>query len=417
MTAAVNRSAPAAANGTPWRSVDHHLDARLSHRGDVSAVRRDRLSDAREEHPELFTRRSARRYVAARALKPGDHIGTLTLVERHARRRQCGGWIWRTQCDCGRAERFVLTSVLMHTLRQGREPTCAFCQRERRALERKMAREYTHEAFRRQWVDYRTLWRPGQTGALMRAVERDLVETFGPRDEPAPSLRFGAIATEPAHADSGTVKAAWRHLGGGDLVAPDLPTQSDFGTLPRHTMEDVAPVRVRPRDFANAHPYIERLELVARHLSDRDPEQAHGLLAEAATLRSRTDFNALADISFVKRNETSRRMQLDPPMQRSGPGWSTTAADEPVLPAVDWSQIRLPIEMRTLDAVIERGRREQQVRSELLNKWRAANPEAPLPPDVDRSIRQDAFFIAYEPPGTTAARQAAYNVLRGLGRR
>lgn len=200
-----------------WRSVDHVTDAMFQARYTFLGVRRDRLDDAVAERPDLFTRRADGRFESS-SFAVGDHLGSLTLLERLTERPTRKGHRWRAACDCGRLERLVFSHLLALSVRAGREPCCRLCRYERTKQRFAGQRELQREAFRKQFVDHGTLWTASQTRTLIREVREALEETFGPIDrellkfsrEEIPSVRYGFLETEPAYAETGDPVPGWR---------------------------------------------------------------------------------------------------------------------------------------------------------------------------------------------------------------
>ena len=160
------------------------------------AVRRDRKGDASASNPDLFEKRKDGVHTRA-DFNAGDHVGTLTLVRRLTDKPFRNGHQWLCRCDCGRGERIVRSHYLAHSVRVGREPGCDACMRERSVKRFEANRELVNEAYRRQFVDYQTLWLPSQVWRLQELVRSDLEAEFGPLEEKLPSLRFGSFEAWP----------------------------------------------------------------------------------------------------------------------------------------------------------------------------------------------------------------------------
>jgi hypothetical protein len=207
-----------------WRSHNHLLEAAIGIKATRNAIRDERFEDARVEHPEHF-KRSAKTWRAS-TFQVGSRVGSLTLVDYESSRL---GRLWRCRCQCGR-ERRALTAALNQIIRRGGFPSCVQCMLEDRMRQRQAARESIDEAFRKQFVDYRTLWLIPQVRRLQEDVLQDLEEAFGDIVDRGPSLRFGSFA--PA-------------LPPKDSVDQASPIEQPSYALPRYddiSIEDVAPI-------------------------------------------------------------------------------------------------------------------------------------------------------------------------------
>lgn len=151
--------------------------------------------------------------------KAGDAYGDLTLRREWDRRRRGVRWL----CDCvcgGTAIRF--TSALNRAVRDGYWPTCARCRQDVASARKDFLRDALREAYRKQWVDTGTLWRPWQTRQLMTDVRDALARTLGEPTETLPAASDMRLANGYPweHRDVGRAKAAMIARGRPDL-APD----------------------------------------------------------------------------------------------------------------------------------------------------------------------------------------------------
>lgn len=119
--------------------------------------------------------------------KVGDKYGQLTIVEQVA--NDVGqGRRWRLRCDCG-TELERESRVLNLAQRSSRG--ALMCQPCRRSLFddlKRHAQQKISEGFRKQFVDYRTLWLPHQTAHMQNAIWADLEAEYGEIDAPEPSV-------------------------------------------------------------------------------------------------------------------------------------------------------------------------------------------------------------------------------------
>lgn len=175
----------------PWRSRHHIMEAAIHLRAADNAVRADQLEDARETRPDLFKKtRSGKRHTSAHA-SLGDRYGSLQLVEaipctdRELVLRY--GSLWRCACDCG-GEKVAWSYPLARHVRAGGEPACNACVSTRKKTRHEHREDVYAEAYRRQFVDYGTLWTRRQTERLAEGVLEDLVEAFGPVGESEPTI-------------------------------------------------------------------------------------------------------------------------------------------------------------------------------------------------------------------------------------
>jgi hypothetical protein len=153
-------------------------------------LRKDRYEEASEAEPSLSGRRSTGMHKPF-AFRPGARLGTFELVDVVGQTRS-GQRLWRVRCDCGR-EHVRNGSMLASRARAGLEPTCPRCSTERWRSFKEFRQDVYKDAWRRQWVDYGTLWTGGQTLRLMEGVREDLEDEFGSLPEPAPSVRNGYL--------------------------------------------------------------------------------------------------------------------------------------------------------------------------------------------------------------------------------
>jgi hypothetical protein len=184
----------------PWRNRHHLEEANCERIRLARELREDRRSDAMRETPALFVSDGSRfsRFRAEVGARVGAVVFSERLTERASRSR---GHCWRFRCDCGRDGRGYV-GELTGAARRGYEPACETCLSQRRSAAKDAVRDIKREAFRRQFVDYRTLWTVAQTRRLMREVRDDLEAEHGPTAESLPSLRFGSIEIDPTHAET-----------------------------------------------------------------------------------------------------------------------------------------------------------------------------------------------------------------------
>lgn len=159
---------------TQWRSVDHVQEAAQEWKVPREAI-----------PPELLRETAAGGRFAPHRIQPGEQFGDLTAIEPVGQRAN-GAYIWICKCVCG-GEALRSSSALNHATREGFRPCCHKCLVEQRGGLQVVRAEALREAYRKQFVDFRTLWLPRQTSALMTGVLSDLEAEFGPmpdRDEP-----------------------------------------------------------------------------------------------------------------------------------------------------------------------------------------------------------------------------------------
>ncbi len=121
-----------------------------------------------------------------RKIKVGERYGDLvTLSCFYDAGLRCN--IWECQCTCGQKV-FKPTGTLNYFVRQGRPLRCSFCAAAERKTLREIKAEIVGEGYRKQWVDYQTLWLPRQTATLVDDVRTALEQEFGPPREWEPRV-------------------------------------------------------------------------------------------------------------------------------------------------------------------------------------------------------------------------------------
>ena len=204
-----------------WRGVDHVAEARREAR------------PAREEVPKpkgIFTESSKGGSYKPRAGKAGERFGDLVIKSIVG---TCShGNIWLCACDCGGQASRTIAS-LNRAVRKGSRSSCAVCNAELRRAVVGYERELVQAAFRKQWVDYGSLWLEHQTRALTTQIQNDLLAAFGPvqEEEEAPKS-FTIDPTWPFGADDVTYARAglerWRSCCDQDdsyEYSPDVPVE------------------------------------------------------------------------------------------------------------------------------------------------------------------------------------------------
>jgi len=172
----VNAGAMVSRERRAWRR-NHLFEASMQVRAVASDLRRDRAEAAKASSPDLFRRNSVGGHRRS-TFSPGLRLGTLSLL-RDVGRTAYGASVWIATCDCGSTCRLV-PSALTRAIRTGYEATCPICREAQREQLTDLRRELVADAFRRQYVDYGTLWTQTQSLALAEAVREDLEAEFGP---------------------------------------------------------------------------------------------------------------------------------------------------------------------------------------------------------------------------------------------
>jgi len=131
--------------------------------------------------PELLRETAKGGRCAPHFIQPGEKLGELTAIEVVGRSRD-GSNIWICKCSCG-GEVLRASNLLIQAVREGRKPCCRKCLEELSGGRFAVRRKALHEAFRKQYVDYRTLWTSSQTSMLMAGIRNDLEAEFGPMGE------------------------------------------------------------------------------------------------------------------------------------------------------------------------------------------------------------------------------------------
>ena len=138
--------------------------------------------------PELLRETAKGGRCAPHFIQPGEKLGELTAIEVVGRSRD-GSNIWICKCSCG-GELLRASNLLIQAVREGRKPCCRKCLEELSGGRFAVRREALHEAFRKQYVDYRTLWTSSQTSMLMAGIRNDLEAEFGPTGEDDDDLQI-----------------------------------------------------------------------------------------------------------------------------------------------------------------------------------------------------------------------------------
>ncbi len=123
-------------------------------------------------------------------VEAGERFDRLVTVKPELRHRQ-QGTLWHCRCDCG-GEALRYAKILNLRAREGHQQQCAGCVRAQRRRIAETWRDAVGEAYRRQFVDYGTLWMPSQTEKMLTDIRDALAAEFGDPDEWVPSLPFTA---------------------------------------------------------------------------------------------------------------------------------------------------------------------------------------------------------------------------------
>ena len=185
---------------TKWRDVQHTKEARI----DALAGVRAGADVVRPENifKESSVPGSFKRYF----IKTGDQFGELTaieIVEKHPLR----GNLWSFRCACGKEAR-AYTGTVTKAARRGSTPSCSECREQLHAGIAVKRRELLGEAYRKQWIDRRTLYLPHQTLYMMAKIREDLEEEFGECSESAPTSFSTAPGWPYSHAHTEAAASA-----------------------------------------------------------------------------------------------------------------------------------------------------------------------------------------------------------------
>lgn len=202
-----------------WRSVDHVKEARSVGRVPF------------EPPPAELLREAPRggRY-SRHDVQPGEVFGELTAIEVVGRSEN-GSYVWICRCACG-GEALRTSAALNQAVRAGRKPSCGRCGAELRSGGFVARADALAEAYRRQYVDYRTLWTPWQVVALMDGVRRDLEVEFGTIED-----RLTCPALPLQHAAGWPYSANRRSRSGGEDREDDAPAEPERSELDRRRDE------------------------------------------------------------------------------------------------------------------------------------------------------------------------------------
>lgn len=116
----------------------------------------------------------------------GERFDTLVATKKMLR-HPVRGIQWLCSCDCG-GQAYRYASDLNQAARLRRPQRCAKCLEAARRDKRAAWQDMVGEAYRRQYVDYRTLWTEAQTLRLMNEIQIDLEAEYGDVEEELPRL-------------------------------------------------------------------------------------------------------------------------------------------------------------------------------------------------------------------------------------
>ena len=156
---------------------------------EAKSLHREIREEVIQAAPELAPENGVNRRVVG---APGQRRGSLTLLRPTEETSRSRGTVWECRCDCG-GTLFRSIVMLNRAARLGYDSACDTCRSETRRTRSEMRRALISEAYRRQFVDRRTLWLPWQTALLQKQVREDLIAAFG-ETEPPP---IGAIEVDP----------------------------------------------------------------------------------------------------------------------------------------------------------------------------------------------------------------------------
>jgi hypothetical protein len=195
-----------------WRSRNHVADARIVATCDPFVA----PSGIHEENSRGTARK--RHFLA-----PGMVFGELTVEALEGIGEK--GRVWICRCSCGRAA-VRSTQYLNNAVRSGAQPSCAECRRELIEGRREVLRQQLAEGYRKQWVDYGTLWLPSQIEHLATDVRAALEEEFGAIVEEWTPYDCVAAAGYPYSAESPRREAE------ANEEPSDAPRVTDRGWVP-----------------------------------------------------------------------------------------------------------------------------------------------------------------------------------------
>jgi len=156
-----------------WKSVDH-----------VGEARADQAVPFEPPPKGLLHEVDTGGRYSPHVVERGEKFGELTALEDIGRTENRER-LWMCKCSCG-GEAIRTSSALTASVRAGYKPCCWKCLTELRGGQRASRTETSREAFRKQFIDFRTLWTAPQIASLMRGVLEDLQAEFGPLDEENP---------------------------------------------------------------------------------------------------------------------------------------------------------------------------------------------------------------------------------------